>query len=255
MSQSDGSNQPMNSKPNKLSGTLPKGFGIGLVILAILSLAIAGFTVLNPQVNTVTQQKFVTSIQNVSNVQTSIVNNVVTAVVSATNTLPGTGFPQNPQNCGYNCQYPNSFSPNCGGNSCAYPVCSYNGCSFQLCGSSGCTFASPGYTASSQQCGFNGCYYSTCQPQSQGTVQCAGYLYKDSSGCIELVVPVANYATGGGAMTPTMATQYYTLHNLPQSYPSIGTWVKVAGQVLMGSNTASNGAACPGNYINITSIS
>ncbi|MGA2784356.1 MAG: hypothetical protein ABSF09_06635 [Candidatus Bathyarchaeia archaeon] len=249
LSQSNESSQPAQSKPGKSSGSLSKRVGIGLTLLAVLSLAIAGFSVLNPQVTTVTQQQFITSVRSVSKIQAYTTNSMVTVVMTATSTLAGSGFQQNTQTCGYSCLYPNSFSPNCGTNSCAYPTCGSNGCSFQLCGPNGCSFASPGYTA--QQCGYNGCYYSTCQSTSQGTVQCAGYLYQNNSGCVELVVPVANYASGVGSTT---ATQYYTLHNLPASYPSIGSWVKVAGQLYMGNNTSSNGTACPGNYINVSSI-
>lgn len=79
------------------------------------------------------------------------------------------------------------------------------------------------------------------------TVQCVGYLDQDSSGCVELVIPV--YSPYG-----MLSYQYYTLQNLPASYPPIGTWVAVTGQLQKGSNVSPNGAACPGNYITLTSI-
>ena len=79
------------------------------------------------------------------------------------------------------------------------------------------------------------------------TVQCVGYLDQDSSGCVELVIPV--YSPYG-----MLSYQYYTLQNLPASYPPIGTWVAVTGQLQKGNNVSPTGAACPGNYITLTSI-
>jgi len=90
--------------------------------------------------------------------------------------------------------------------------------------------------------------YDPCQPiGDSNTVQCPGYLYQDSSGCVELVVTVTS--TYG-----LVSTQYYTLHNLPSSY-TIGAWVTVTGTLYQGYNYAPNGAACPGNYINVTTLS
>jgi uncharacterized membrane protein YcgQ (UPF0703/DUF1980 family) len=53
--------------------------------------------------------------------------------------------------------------------------------------------------------------------------------------------------------TYTSALQYYTLHG-QSSYPTNGTWVTVKGQMYQGYNTSPTGAACPGNYINVSSI-
>lgn len=94
---------------------------------------------------------------------------------------------------------------------------------------------------------FNGNYYTTCQSSNDNTVQCFGYLYQDPSGCVELAITVSS-AYG------LLSNQYYTLHNLPSSY-TIGAWATVTGQLYQGYNYAPNGAACPGNYINVTSIS
>ena len=89
--------------------------------------------------------------------------------------------------------------------------------------------------------------YDPCQPSGDSnTVQCPGYLYQDASGCILLAVTVSSYYG-------LLSNQYYTLHNLPSSY-TINTWVTVTGQLYQGYNYAPNGAACPGNYINVTSI-
>jgi len=150
-------------------------------------------------------------------------------------------------------------SQNCGSNSCVYPTCGTSGCSFQVCAPNGCSTAA-GYTqlcgssnCSLSQCGPNGCYDTTCQSTSQNTIQCSGYLYEGSNGCLELQVPVANSVNN----VMTSATQFYTLHNLPlalnPSNPSIGSWVTVTGSLHQGANTSSNGDACPGNYINVTS--
>ncbi|MGO9644129.1 MAG: hypothetical protein ACLPY5_05215 [Candidatus Bathyarchaeia archaeon] len=150
-------------------------------------------------------------------------------------------------------------SRNCGSNSCVYPTCGTNGCSFQVCAPNGCSTAA-GYTqlcgssnCSLSQCGPNGCYDTTCQSTGQNTIQCSGYLYESSNGCLELQVPVANSVNN----VMTSATQFYTLHNLPSalnpSNPSIGSWVTVTGTLHQGANTSSNGAACPGNYFNLTS--
>jgi len=106
-----------------------------------------------------------------------------------------------------------------------------------------------------------GCYYNgACNAkydycQSPGisnllynnTVQCVGYLNQDSNGCIELVIPV--YSRYG-----MLSYEYYALQNLPASYPPIGTWVAVTGLLQKGNNVSPNGAACPGNYITVTSI-
>jgi hypothetical protein len=87
----------------------------------------------------------------------------------------------------------------------------------------------------------------SCQATS-GQVQCVGYLYQDPNSCVVLVIPV--YSSIG-----LVSYQYYTLQKLPSSYPAIGTWVSVTGQLSQGTNFSSTGAACPGNYINTASIS
>ena len=93
-----------------------------------------------------------------------------------------------------------------------------------------------------------GDYYTPCQlVGNDNTIQCSGYLYQDPSGCIELAAAVSSYSG-------LLSYQYYTLHNLPSSY-TIGAWATVTGQLYQGYNYAPNGAACPGNYINVTSIS
>jgi len=220
-----------------------------VLLIAILSVGFLTST-------NITHPQILTNTQNLNVIRTITTNSIATVQIQITTTLPsGLG-----SGCGYyGCSNPNPASQqNCGSNSCAYPYCGPNGCSFQICGPNGCSFMSAGYAqlcgstnCSPEICGFNGCYYTTCQSLNQNLLQCSGYLYQDSKGCTELEVPVANYVNGYMATT---ATQYYTLHNLPFSTPPMGTWVTVTGQFNQGYNTASNGAACPGNYVNVTSI-
>ena len=93
--------------------------------------------------------------------------------------------------------------------------------------------------------------YNYCRATSDpSTIQCTGYLYKDPNGCVELVTSVYN-----PNRYVSHPYQYYTLQKLPASYPAIGSTVTVTGQIIQGSNFSSTGAACPGNYINVSSIS
>ena len=99
-----------------------------------------------------------------------------------------------------------------------------------------------GYPAYPYSGAYGGCSYSV-----DSSVSCYGYIYQAPNGCVELVVPVYSYYTG------TYSIQYYTLHNL-SSTPASGTWVTVTGAMYQGANTSSNGAACPGNYINVNTV-
>lgn len=201
------------------SKSVPTSISVGLILITIVSLALVGYTALNPHVVTFTQQQFVTNTQNLYNTQTQTVTSfgtqtvtsieVITSVTTATSTTTAAYGYGNYQNCGYY----------------------------------GCYNPNPSYS------------YYQCQSAAYGyTVQCSGYLYQDTSGCIELEIPVTNWVNNPYNVVTT-GMQYYTLHNLPSSYPSIGSWVTVTGQLYQGYNTGPNGAACPGNYINIISIS
>jgi hypothetical protein len=98
---------------------------------------------------------------------------------------------------------------------------------------------------------YNGNYYTTCQSTgNSNTVQCSGYLYQPSNGCIELAIPIDN-----GYWFESQVYQYYTLQHLPASYSPSWGWVTVTGQIFQGYNMAPNGALCPGNYIIVNSIS
>jgi len=115
----------------------------------------------------------------------------------------------------------------------------------QNCYNSGC-YQTPCYS-----CGYNSDINSNpCLITSNSNAaQCSGYLFISGTGCVELVIPIS--ALLGGTVY-----QYYTLQNLPRTYPAIGSWVTVTRQFHQGLNTAPNqpALACPGNYINVTSI-
>ncbi|MGO9644217.1 MAG: hypothetical protein ACLPY5_05665 [Candidatus Bathyarchaeia archaeon] len=108
-----------------------------------------------------------------------------------------------------------------------------------------------GVTQVSAQWYNNGTYYTTCLPGPGNLIQCSGNLLLNPNGCVLLGFLVGN---GSPYNIITTATQYYTLQNLPSSYPPVGSWVTVTGQLHQGPNSSPIGAACPGNYITITSI-
>jgi hypothetical protein len=232
--------QPSNSRESAQSS---KGGGsslrtagiIGLVLVAIFSLGFAGYTAMNPHLATVTQQQLLTNTQNVYNTQTQTVTSIqqVNQAVTLTQTANnGYGYGNgqgNNQVCStYGCYpYPYNDAP---------PP--YNGAGYYY---NGYYYA---YDA-------NGNFVAPCQASgSNNTATCQGFLYQAPNGCTELVIPIQN-----AYIQESTAYQFYTLHNLPSNAPSPGTWVTVSGQVNNGANTASNGAACPGNYINVSSIS
>ena len=198
---------------------------MGLALVAILSLAFAGYAATNPHTVTVTQQQMLTNTQSVYSVQTQ------TQTVTTANTVTSVTTASSIQLGGYG--YGN------------YGYCGYYGC-----------YSSPGYYYPWYSGYYNGYYgYSPpCQPTgSNGAVTCSGYLYQAQNGCTLLVVsttsnPYPSYATGN-------VNEYYTLHNLPSSTPQPGSWITVNGQLYQGYNTASNGASCPNNYIKVSSIS
>jgi hypothetical protein len=196
---------------------------MGLILITILSLALVGYTALNPHLATVTQQQFVTNTQNLysTQTQTQTVTSIGTQTVTSIGTVTSITTAITTTTAAYGYGYGNYY---------------------QNCGYYGCNNPNPGYS------------YYQCQSAAYGyTVQCSGYLYQDASGCIELEIPVTNWVNNPYTVVTT-AMQYYTLHNLPSSIPPIGSWVTVTGQLYQGYNTGPNGAACPGNYINIITI-
>ena len=120
----------------------------------------------------------------------------------------------------------------------AYPG-GYVGSGYYNCGAYGC------YPPSL------GAYGSLCQPTGQnGTVECSGYLSEPDDGCIQLAIPYTN-----PDLLESTAYQFYTLRNAPSALPSAGSWVTVTGQLGQGYTPGLNGAACPGSYINVSSMS
>jgi hypothetical protein len=215
MSQANSTEQAGSSR----DGGLRSVAVVGLVIVAILCLVLAGYTALNPHTVTVTQQKLLTNTESVYFVQTQTVTSVSTAtsVTTFTNVVNGYG---------------------------GYLGCGYYGC-----------YPAPGYYYPGYYPGYvNYATYQPCQPAgANNVVTCSGYLYQPPSGCTILVVPVTNnpypsYAT-------TFVNEYFTLQNLPSNIPASGTWVTVNGQLFQGYNTSATGASCPLSYINVSSIS
>ena len=117
----------------------------------------------------------------------------------------------------------------------------------------------PGYLGSGYYgCGAYGCsppslgaYGSLCQATGQNdTVNCSGYLSEPNDGCIQLAIPYTN-----PYLLESTAYQYYTLRNVPSALPPAGSWVTVTGQLGEGFTPGLKGAACPGNYINVSTVS
>ena len=241
MSQPTQPGQPAQPQPSGSGKGFSKSVGIGLIIVALLGLGAAGYTVMNPHVITVTQQQLLTNTLSLTNTQTQTVTSLgtqtVTSVVTSTNAVTNVGstyavytgssgyYSQSNQYCNYNGCYSNP-GPN-------YQSCSYNGCYYN---------GLPGYN--------NYYYTNVCQTVGgNNTVQCSGYLYHNQGGCIVLSIPIDN-----GYWFETRVYQYYTLQNLPGNYQNTGGWFTVTGQMNQGYNVSPTGAACPGNYIVVSSI-
>jgi len=206
-------------QPAPSGKSIPTSISVGLILITIISLALVGYTAVNPHVATLTQQQFVTNTQSLYSTQTvtSIGTQTVTSIGMVTSVATATST----TTAGYG--YGNYY---------------------QNCGSYGCYNSNPGYYS-------NGNYYPSCQSTgSNNTVQCSGYLYQPSNGCLELAVPIDN-----ADWAETRIYQYYALQNLPSTYTSGLGLVTVTGQLYQGYNVSPSGAACSGNYIVVTSIS
>jgi len=116
-----------------------------------------------------------------------------------------------------------------------------------------------GYAGSGEyNCGAYGCsppslgaYGSLCQATGQNdTVNCSGYLSEPDDGCIQLAIPYAN-----PYLLESIAYQFYTLRNAPSALPPAGSWVIVTGELGQGYTPGSNGAACPADYIIVSTVS
>jgi hypothetical protein len=150
--------------------------------------------------------------------------------------------------------YSSNWSPYYYGPSCYNGVNCYNayqspyGC-YQ---NSYCNNLSPyGCYQNSSYCNFANGSTAQCQGSSSSTTTCSGYLYLSQNGCSELVVPM-------NGPYSQQVYQYYTLTNMPSSSAhTSGAWVTVTGQLSVNQSgeMVSNGASCPGNSINVTSMS
>ena len=223
---------------------------VGLVIVTLLSLAFAGYTVLTPHGATVTQQQLVTNTQNVYTTQTQTVMAQTTATSLTTMTGPVQNGYGNNQLCGYyGCYYyPGSGYYNYPSN---YGYYYYNnGNYYQYYPGGSYSYNYPMYYYGY----YNGNYLPPCQTSgSSNNVTCSGYIYQAGNGCVVLSIPsISNpypsYATGD-------VLEYYTLHNLPSNAPNTGSWVTVTGLLYNGPNSSTNGQSCPDNYIVVSSIS
>jgi hypothetical protein len=186
---------------------------IAIVILGFLGLIYSANSPLATHITTTTQQQLITNVQNIYNTQTVTVTSTsaVTSAAAITNVPPT--FPGS----GSGPVYPPYLE---------YQTCQYN-----------CLYPAPGYN-------------SLCQSSSvNGTVQCSGYIYHDTGGCVELAIPYVNLE-----YLESVAYQYYTLRNLPPSFASSG-WVTVTGQLYQGFNVSPIGGVCPANYIEVNAIS
>ncbi len=115
----------------------------------------------------------------------------------------------------------------------------------------------PGYY---QTGGYYGCYpaqgytYTPCTPVGSGsgnTVTCYGYLIQNASGCTQISVRTTDpYYWASG-----IQYVHYALQNLPASYPPMGSWVDVTGQLTITNTsiTAAN-SACSPNTLTVSSI-
>jgi hypothetical protein len=163
---------------------------------------------------TVTQQQFFTNTQNQFITQTVTNVNTVTAVSTVT-TSAATAT---------------AYTVN--------TVGGYIGSGYYNCGSYGCNPPSLGQ------------YGNLCQSNgANSTVTCSGYLSEPTDGCIQLAIPYTN-----PDLLESTAYAFYSLRNTPSTLPSPGSWITVTGQLGQGYTPGLNGAACPGNYIAVSSI-
>jgi hypothetical protein len=197
---------------------------VAIILIAVLASAVSVYSV-SPTTLAGSKSLAASNMQNLNNTVSQTIGGTVTVSVGSTNTVL-------PQNCGMYACYP--YPP--------YPYPPYPP------GYPAYPGYYPGYPGYSN--GYGGCSYVNANygTPNNNAVQCYGYVYQAPTGCVELVVPATNAPYYGGT-----ALQYYTLHNL-SSTPPTGTWVRVQGSMYQGYNTSTTGAGCPGNYINVTSL-
>jgi len=250
---------------------------VAIVLIVVAAIGAGVYSTVSPHMPTsastavVTNTSLVEDIQTSTSTTTSMMTTTAATVMttttsatmmttatsaSGTATAAATGNGPYVMNCiGSNLNYCQvKVTPMCQNGGCAAPCvggnCYYNGAPY-FCSSYSCYYGQP-YSYSSQ--------YSPalCQPSSSsnstssnGTVQCSGYLHQDQNGCVELAIPFL------APWLDAQAYQYYTLNNLPSSYPSIGSWVTVTGVLQQQGYSGGSypyGSSCPGNAITVSSI-
>lgn len=216
-----------NSLPNSSQITQPnkpyRGYWAAIVVIAIIIIGFLGlvYSTNSPLAThnmTTTQQQLITNVQNIYTTQTVTtitslsVGSTTSTITSIAPTVSGSGYPPY---IGNGPVYPPYLE---------YQTCQYN-----------CLYPAAGYN-------------NLCQPSGvNGTVQCSGYIYHDTGGCVELAIPYVS-----PDYLESVAYQYYTLRNL--SFVPSG-WVTVTGQLYQGFNTSPSGGVCPANYIEVSAIS
>ena len=183
---------------------------VGIALVAILGLGLAGYSTLTPHSTTVTAQQYATNTQEFYATQT------LTQVVTSTNTVTSAAA--------------NQAINLSGGGPSYYQSCGYYGCS-----------PAQGYT------------YTPCTPEgTSSNVTCYGYLIQTGqNGCVQISVATTDpdYWRSG------VFWVHYTLQNLPSSYPSIGNWVNVIGQLnIANTSLSANSASCSPNTLTVSSI-
>jgi len=213
---------------------------VAVLLIVVLAVLFANYNPFTSHVTTVTEQELLTNTQNIYSTQTVTSVGIATSQTTMTSTTTYPLATNYFQNCGYSTCYP-QYGYN------GY----YNGYSYGYYYGQSPYYCSYNYNS----CYVNGplqySYNSACQSTGSNNLsQCSGYMHQDQNGCVELSVPLYSpYNTA-------QIYQYYTLYNLPASYPPLGSWVTVTGQVYAGSSPGfPYGATCPGNSINVTSIS
>ena len=245
-----------------------------IILIVVAAIGAGVYSTISPHMPTsastavVTNTSLVEEIQTSTSTTTSLMTTTAAAVTTTTTsatltstsasgltTAPATGNGPYVMNCiGSNLNYCQvKVTPTCQNGGCAAPCaggnCYYNGAPY-FCSSYACYYGQP-YSYNPQ---FSA---ALCQPSSSnntssnGTVECSGYLHQDQNGCVELAVPFL------APWLDAQAYEYYTLSNLPSSYPPIGSWVTVTGILQLQSYSGGSypfGSLCPGNTITVSSI-
>ena len=111
-----------------------------------------------------------------------------------------------------------------------------------------------------QTCGYYGCSptqgytYTPCTPvggNGSNTVMCYGYLIRNGNECTQISV----LTTDPDYWRSGIEFVHYALHDLPASYPPIGSWVDVTGQLsITNTSVAAANSACSPNILTVSSI-